>query len=157
MLHYLLYIIPAMSCLDAVLTMREPGFYQSQDGGWSLVLGEIAWSSAIGSFVLQSRSLIAVFSAGQSVAWQPLSKRTNNQRADFHHEEGAPTLLFLMVASEHSASEESQSESSNWSGFWKKNESQHSRSGTHIQIWSIPYLNAIFTNVYITALFKKTL
>lgn len=31
----------------------------------------------------------------------------------FHHEEGAPTLLFLMVASEHSASEESQSESPN--------------------------------------------
>lgn len=47
MLHYLLYIIiqkgiPAMSCLDAVLTMREAEFYESQDGGWSLVLGEIA-------------------------------------------------------------------------------------------------------------------
>lgn len=47
MLHYLLYIIiqkgiPAMSCLDAVLTMREAEFCESQDGGWSLVLGEIA-------------------------------------------------------------------------------------------------------------------
>lgn len=47
MLQDLLYIIiqkgiPAMSCLDAVLRMRETEFYESQDGGWSLVLGEIA-------------------------------------------------------------------------------------------------------------------
>lgn len=47
MLHYLLYIIiqrgiPAMRCLDAVLKMRETEFYESQDGGWCLVLGEIA-------------------------------------------------------------------------------------------------------------------
>lgn len=70
---------------------------------------------------LQCCSLIAVFPALQCVAWQPPSKRrTNYQRGDFHHEEGAPTLLFLMVASEHSASEESQSESPNCSGFWKK-------------------------------------
>lgn len=121
MLHYLLYIIiqrgiPAMSCLDAVLTMRGTGFYDSQDGGWRLVLGEIARGSAIGSFVLQGHSLIAVFPAGQSVARQPPSTRTNDQRAVFHHEEGGPTL-FLMVASEHSASEESQSESPNCSGF----------------------------------------
>lgn len=70
---------------------------------------------------LQCCSLIAVFPALQCVAWQPPSKRrTNYQRGGFHHEEGAPTLLFLMVASEHSASEESQSESPNCSGFWKK-------------------------------------
>lgn len=140
MLHYLLYIIiqrgiPAMSCLDAVLTMRETEFYESQDGGWSLVLGETAWGSAIGSFVLQCPSFIAVFPAGQSMAWQPPSKRTNNQRADFHHEEGAPTLLFLMVASEHSASEESQSESPNCSGFWKKNENPCWCSGTETPLY----------------------
>lgn len=66
MLHYLLYIIiqkgiPAMSCLDAVLTMREAEFYESQDGGWSLVLGEIAWGSAIGSFVYDVVLLLLYF------------------------------------------------------------------------------------------------
>ena len=40
MLHYPLYIIiqrgiPAMSCLDAVLTMRDAGFYELvEDGDW---------------------------------------------------------------------------------------------------------------------------
>lgn len=31
-----------MRCLDTVLMMRETEFYESQDGGWRLVLGEIA-------------------------------------------------------------------------------------------------------------------
>lgn len=36
---------------------------------------------------------------------------------EFHHVDGGPGLLFLMVASEHSASDESPSESPNCKGF----------------------------------------
>lgn len=45
------------------------------------------------------------------------AKKTSGEPCGgFHQEEGGP-LLFLMVASEHSASDESQSESPNCSGF----------------------------------------
>lgn len=80
---------------------------------------------AIGSFCLHCRPLIAVFSAGQSGTRRPPGKKNKKQNRSqpwggFHHEEGAPTLLFLMVASEHSASDVSQSESPNWSGFCER-------------------------------------
>lgn len=117
-----------------------PGCCANNEGDW--VLWVSGWRVEFGSgrdclrlcyreLCLRCCSLIAVFPAGQSEAWQPPSKRrTTYQRGDFHHEEGAPTLLFLMVASEHSASEESQSESPNCSGFWKKYKNQCRYSGT---------------------------
>lgn len=61
--------------------------------------------------------LLLYFLQGHSVArWPPGKNRIEPwdwRGVGFHHEEGAPTLLFLMVASEHSASDESQSESPN--------------------------------------------
>ncbi len=71
---------------------------------------------------LQCCPLIAVFFCGAE--WDTTASRQKQKQASgvFHHEEGAPTLLFLMVASEHSASDESQSESPNCRGFWEKNE-----------------------------------
>lgn len=77
---------------------------------------------------LQCCPLIAVFSAGQSGTQWPPGKNRTEPWGGFHHEEGAPTLLFLMVASEHSASDESQSESPNCSGFWEKNEKEKTDS-----------------------------
>lgn len=83
---------------------------------------------AIGSLCLHCRPLIAVFSAGQSGTRRPPGKKKKQKNkteaswGGFHHEEGAPTLLFLMVASEHSASDVSQSESPNWSGFYERDE-----------------------------------
>lgn len=77
-------------------------------GGWLL----------IGSFVYNFILFIAVFFC--RAKWDTMASRRKtgtDSRGGSHHEEGAPTLLFLMVASEHSASDESQSESPNCSGF----------------------------------------
>lgn len=124
MLHYLLYIIiqkgiPAMGCLDAVLEMGGMGVYEGKgsSGGGS---GRDCMGLGYREFCLQCRPLIAVFSAGQSGTQWPPGKNRTKPRVGFHHEEGAPILLFLMVASEHSASDVSQSESLNCSGFWEK-------------------------------------
>lgn len=138
MLHYLLYIIiqkgiPAMGCLDAVLEMREAGFYERKDGvgGGS---GRDCMGLCYRELCLQCCPLIAVFPAGQSVTRWPPGKNRTKPWDGFHHEEGAPTLLFLMVASEHSASDESQSESPNCSGFWGKNERDaHQETSAQIQ------------------------
>lgn len=63
----------------------------------------------MGHGCLQQASIIAVVSSeGSGVG----------SRA--HQEEGAQGCLFLMVASEHSASDVSQSESPKCSGFWAK-------------------------------------
>lgn len=138
MLHYLLYIIiqkgiPAMGCLDAVLEMREAGIYKRKDWGGGLKgdLGEIAWGFAIRELCLQCCPLIAVFPAGHSVTRWPPGKNRTEPWDGFHHEEGAPTLLFLMVASEHSASDESQSESPNWSGFWRENKKHTKKTSAY--------------------------
>lgn len=104
-----------MGCLDAVLEMRETWFYEGKGrgGGGS---GRDCMGLCYRELCLQCR-LIAVFSAGQSGTRWPPGKEQNQAQRAFHHEEGAPTLLFLMVASEHSASDESQSESPNCRGF----------------------------------------
>ena len=70
MLHYLLYIIiqkgiPAMGCLDAVLEMRETGFYEGKVRGLEGVLGEIAWGFAMGSFVYNVVLLLLYFLQGR--------------------------------------------------------------------------------------------
>lgn len=61
--------------------------------------------------------LIAVPPTRQNGTQQPPCTNCREPCEALHHEEGAPALLFLMVASEHSASEESQSESPNCSGL----------------------------------------
>lgn len=121
MLNYLLYIIiqkgiPAMGCLDAVLEMRGGmGGMGVHEGKGSS--GRDCMGLCYKELCLQGRPLIAVFSAGQSGTRWPPGKNRIEPWGGFHHEDGAPTLLFLMVASEHSASDESQSESPNCSGF----------------------------------------
>lgn len=97
--------------------MKKSGFSIGKgsrvDGGfWERLHGAFA----IGSFVYKVVLLLLYFSAGQSgTRWPP--GKNKNPEGGFHHEEGAPALLFLMVASEHSASDESQSVSPNCSGF----------------------------------------
>lgn len=117
MLHYLLYIIiqkgiPAMGCLDAVLEMGGGEGYEGKGSS-----GRDCMGLCYLELCLQCCPLIAVFSAGQNGTRWPPGKNRTEPWGGFHHEEGAPTLLFLMVASEHSASDESQSESPNCSGF----------------------------------------
>lgn len=79
------------------------------------VLGETAWGFAIGSFVYNVVLLLLYILQGR-VGHDGLQAKLE-MSPRFHHEEGAPTLLFLIVASEHSASDESQSESPNCNGF----------------------------------------
>lgn len=81
------------------------------------VLGEIAWGVAIGSFVYNVVLLLLCFLQSRTGHDGPPGKKRSEPWGCFcfflHHEDGAPALLFLMVASEHSASDESQSESPN--------------------------------------------
>lgn len=79
--------------------------------------GEITWDFAIGSFVYNGVLLLLYFLQSRVEHDGPPGKNGAEPWGEFYHEEGAPTLLFLIVASEHSASDESQSESPNWSGF----------------------------------------
>lgn len=50
-----------MGCPDAVLEMREAGFYERKDGGLEEVLGEIARGFAIGSCVYNVVLLLLYF------------------------------------------------------------------------------------------------
>lgn len=75
--------------------------------------GEITWDIAIGSFVYNVCPLIAEFLQSREGHDGLQAGMALSPWGRFHHEEGAPTLLFLIVASEHSASDESQSESPN--------------------------------------------
>lgn len=138
MLHYLLYIIiqkgiPAMGCLDAVLEMRV--LWRERVGGWRGF-----WERLHGGFCYRellftlSSSYCCVFCRAEWYKTASRQKKQNRSQpwGGFHHEEGAPTLLFLMVASEHSASDVSQSESPNWSGFcerWERRTQEHQHGG----------------------------
>lgn len=120
MLHYLLYIIiqkwiPAMGCLDAVLEMREAGSHDWKGGS----SGRDFTGLCCEGFCLQCLSSYCCISCRAEHDTVASRQKQNWALGEgCHHEEGAPTLLFLMVASEPSASDESQSESPNCSGFW---------------------------------------
>jgi len=106
-----------MCCRDAVQDERgNEGLGRDGCFGESVFrfLGEIAWGFARRSFVY---NVVLLLLCG--TRWPPGKNRTE-PRGGFHREEGAPALLFLMVASEHSASDVSQSESPNCSGFCEK-------------------------------------
>lgn len=83
-----------MGCLDAVRLRMDDGRKRR------------------GRSVIQSTSVELLLSRARRVEG---SKR-RLEESPRYHVEGGP-LLFLMVASEHSASEESQSESPNCRGF----------------------------------------
>lgn len=80
----------------------------------------LIWGVAIGRVLLffVVVFLLLCFLQSTTLDIDGLQAQTDASCSGFlYQEEGAPTLLFLMVASEHSASEESQSESPNCSGF----------------------------------------
>lgn len=106
-----------MGCLDAVLDEGRMGFYEGRGRRRRGFLGKITLDFAIGSFVYNGVLLLLCFLRSRVGHDGPPGKNRTEPQGEFYHEEGAPTLLFLMVASEHSASDESQSESPNWSGF----------------------------------------
>lgn len=129
MLYYLLYIInqkgiPAMGLPGCIARRREA----EVGGGMMLRMrGDYAGLCYRESFVLYDVLLLLCFLWSPLIwVWWPPGKKNKptdpTPCGEFHHDDGAPTLLFLMVVSEHSASDESQSESPNWSGFWRQNE-----------------------------------
>lgn len=130
MLHYLLYIIiqkgiPALGCLDGGLEVkgqerkRGKGAYRRER-----LHGALLWETLF--------TVWPSYCCSSCRGWMSTTasrQEENRTLGGFHHEEGAPGLLFLMVASEHSASDESPSESANCRGFWKEGETL-----MHIQI-----------------------
>lgn len=109
---------PAMGCLGPVLEMREAGIDERKRRALKVGPGrDCTRLLLMRELCLQCVSSYCCISCRGTVITRTAASRQKQKASPgtggFHHEEGAPTLLFLMVASEHSASDESQSESPN--------------------------------------------